>query len=446
LIAAGAWSLVALLATGFVLSSLYRARVETAFDDRLDVYVKGLIAELEFADDGTLRVARDLPEPRFNFPLSGWYWQIESEAPAAGATLVSPSLLDRRLDIPPLGQIGDTVTFYTTGPDQETLRVISRQISFSARQAPLVFLVAGDATEIGAAARSFDGALAMALSLLGIGLVTAALLQVHYGLGPLRDLRAALQRIRAGADTRLTGAYPREIAPLSDEVNALIEANEEVLERARTHVGNLAHALKTPLSVLTNEAAPMGDDRLAEKVREQVAVMREQVDRHLERARVAARGNVIGVATDVGPVVAAIVRTLQKIHGERAITVTVACEEGVRFRGERQDLEEMIGNLLDNAFKWADREIGVRVARAPGRAAGEALAVTIDDDGPGLNEAQRADAVKRGRRLDESKPGSGLGLSIVADIASMYRGAFALERAALGGLSARLVLPALAPA
>ena len=450
-ISAGAWSVIVLVVTGVVLSSLYRGAVERAFDERLDVFVKGLIAELSFSSEGMLEIERALPEPRFSFPLSGWYWQVESFNEGAIRPVVSPSLLDQKLDFSnaPLpdnkeGLAENTPSaFYVTGPDGELLRVVRRRIRFQADEPPLIFTVAGNASDIAIAARSFNGTLVLALSILGVGLIGAGFLQVHYGLRPVRELRAALSRIRAGLERRLTGDYPSEIAPLSDEVNALLDANEEVIERARTHVGNLAHALKTPLSVLANEVGA-SPGAIGTKVNEQVDVMRRHVEHHLERARVAASANVIGATTDVEPVVAAIVRTLKKIHGDRSITVSMVCDEGVRFRGEKQDLEEMVGNLLDNAFKWADGEIAVRVSRdaSGGIDLAHSLTIDIDDDGPGLSQSERGEAVRRGRRLDESKPGSGLGLSIVADIASMYHGAFALERAALGGLRARLVLPA----
>jgi signal transduction histidine kinase len=229
-------------------------------------------------------------------------------------------------------------------------------------------------------------------------------------------------------------------------VNELLVANEEVVERARTHVGNLAHALKTPLSVLHNEARTT-NDAFASKVGEQVAIMRQQVDHHLERARVAARANILGASTDVAPVLTGIVRALEKIYIEKAIAISVVCPSMMKFRGEKQDLEEMVGNLLDNAFKWASGEISVDVSRLPGASDGEAMIeITVDDDGPGLTDVECEAAMKRGRRLDETKPGSGLGLSIVGDIAAMYKGTFRLGRARAGGLHARLTLPALAPA
>ena len=433
-----------LVLTGLLLSSLFQSAVERSFDDRLDVFVKSLIAELNVADDGSLAISRDLPEPRFNFPLSGWYWEIAVAGGSPVSPLGSPSLLDQHLGVStPDDTSGEaTSAAYLTGPDGKTLRVLTRQIRFSAREAPLVFTVAGDAADIDTAAREFNGALFLSLSVLCLGLFAAAFLQVRYGLSPVRALRRAVSEIRAGRQKRLTEDYPTEISPLAEEVNLLLDTNEEVIERARTHVGNLAHALKTPLSVLRNEANGK-DTPLAGLVEEQVHVMREQVDHHLERARVAARANVLGASTDVAPVVKSIVHALERINSEKGVTALVNCPSNARFRGEKQDLEEMVGNLLDNAFKWAKSEIAVQVSIDPGDKDGAVLLITIDDDGPGLTEAECEAAVKRGQRLDESKPGSGLGLSIVADIASMYKGSFVLKDASIGGLCTCLRLPAL---
>ncbi|VAW18162.1 Sensor histidine kinase [hydrothermal vent metagenome] len=445
LLSAGAWSVLVLALTGLLLSSLFRSAVERSFDDRLDVFVKSLIAELNVADDGSLTISRDLPEPRFNFPLSGWYWEIAVAGEGKASPLGSPSLLDQRLDLSAIGGLNADATTadYLTGPDGEILRVLVRQIRFSAREAPLMFTVAGDAGEIDAAARDFNETLFLSLSILGLGLLVSAFLQVRYGLSPVRALRRSVAEIRAGRQKRLTGDYPSEISPLAEEVNLLLDTNEEVIERARTHVGNLAHALKTPLSVLRNEAGGL-DGALAGKVEEQVSIMREQVDRHLERARVAARANVLGASTDVAPVLSSIVHALEKINSDKAIDAKVDCPLSARFRGEKQDLEEMVGNLLDNAFKWARAKIiiEVNIVRSSDDAA--FLSISIEDDGPGLTEDERAAALQRGQRLDESKPGSGLGLSIVADIALMYKGTFELDDGRIGGLRTRLQLPALA--
>jgi len=258
---------------------------------------------------------------------------------------------------------------------------------------------------------------------------------------PLRRLTAGLAAIRAGTAERLEGDFPEEIAPLARETNALIEANREIVERARTHVGNLAHALKTPLSVMVNEANAHGRDAFADKVKEQADIMRDQVARHLERARLAARLTVVGSITEIAPVVTALARTMEKIHRDKGVAVAVEADAQAKFRGERPDLEEMIGNLVDNACKWAASRVAISVARETS-AKGPAVRIVVDDDGRGLSPAEREQVAKRGQRLDETKPGSGLGLSIVVELARLYGGGLTLGQAPSGGLRAELVLPA----
>jgi signal transduction histidine kinase len=291
---------------------------------------------------------------------------------------------------------------------------------------------------------AFNNALVLVLTLLGLGLLAALLIQVHYGLRPLRALEAELAAIRAGERERLTTQYPEEISPVAKELNLLIQSNSEVVERARTQVGNLAHALKTPLSVLANESRH-NQSEFALKVAEQAAIMRDQVSLYLDRARRAARAQTLGSVTMVDEVLDAIARTLTRIHMDRAIEIEVHCPPGLRFRGERQDLEEMIGNLLDNASKWARKRIMV-TASPPTVAPGDGrvwLDIEVADDGPGLPSEQRETALVRGARIDETKPGSGLGLAIVAETAGMYNGRITLGQSSLGGLLARLTLPAL---
>jgi signal transduction histidine kinase len=252
-----------------------------------------------------------------------------------------------------------------------------------------------------------------------------------------------LAAIRRGSAERLEGAFPVEIAPLARETNALIEANREIVVRARTHVGNLAHALKTPITVMLNEASVHAGEPFAFKVREQTEIMRDQVARHLERARLAARVAVIGTVTDVRSVVTALARTMAKIHHDRNIAVDIDAPEGVPFRGEQQDLEEMVGNLVDNAYKWAQSRVAVEVfsQRSDATDHRRMVHILVDDDGPGLSPQQREQVARRGRRLDETKPGSGLGLSIVVELASLYGGALTLGTAPIGGLRAELMLP-----
>ena len=274
---------------------------------------------------------------------------------------------------------------------------------------------------------------------LSIVLVLTTIFQVRFGLAPLKRISDSIADIRSGRAERLEGEFPVEIAPLARETNALIDANREIVERARTHVGNLAHAIKTPLSVIVNEAAAHSADPFATKVLEQADVMRDQVAHHLERARIAARLTVIATITEVAPVIDALCRTMDKIHRDRGIAIEVANDEKARFRGERQDLEEMAGNLVDNACKWAASRVFIEVSAEPG--AGQMLRIIVDDDGRGLSAEERAQVSRRGQRLDESKPGSGLGLSIVVDLAALYGGSLSLGRAPIGGLRAELLLP-----
>ncbi|MEI9900787.1 MAG: ATP-binding protein [Hyphomicrobium sp.] len=282
-----------------------------------------------------------------------------------------------------------------------------------------------------------------ALALAGLGLVAVTLFQVRFGLLPLRQIEHGLARIRSGSASTLEGDLPAEIEPLQSELNALIRSNQAIVDRARTQVGNLAHALKTPLAVITNEAR--GDRTgLGDKVAEQAEVMRQSMTRYLDRARMAARVGVIGRVTPVAPVVEALVRTLQRIHQDKGVAIHVACPADARFSGEKQDLEEMLGNLLDNACKWARRDVSltVEVPASTARARNRRLNITVADDGPGLTEEQRARIGKRGLRLDETKPGSGLGLSIVMELAQSYGGSCELGRAETGGLAVHLSLPA----
>jgi len=245
--------------------------------------------------------------------------------------------------------------------------------------------------------------------------------------------------VRTGDAPRIAGNYPPDLAPLAGELNQLIDANREILERARTQVGNLAHALKTPLSVMMNEA-DSSQGQLPDVVRQQTAVMRDQVQYYLDRARAAALSGALGGVTEIAPSLDALIRTFAKISQGRDIEADHRVPAGLRFRGEKQDLEEMLGNLLDNAFKWARSRVEVGFTMEDGETPHRS-ALTIDDDGPGLPAAARSEVLKRGRRLDETTPGSGLGLSIVVDLAKLYGGEVSLDASPLGGLRARLVLP-----
>jgi signal transduction histidine kinase len=451
-VAATAWTVAILLVTGFVLSSVYRQSVERAFDRRLGIYLKTLIAEVASPEESNEKFGQSLGEPLFELPLSGWYWQVtrlESPNPDIRS---SRSLWDANLPrLEALGipaALGGLREGYAQGPEDQRLRIAERTIDLGDEGRFLV-AVAGAASEIDEELRAFNQAIAIIFVILAVVLLLTTLFQVRFGLAPLKRISESLAAIRSGAAERLEGSFPDEIAPLARETNALIDANREIVERARTHVGNLAHALKTPLSVMVNEAAARKTDPFASKVVEQADIMRDQVARHLERARLAARHATVATITEVAPAVTALARTMEKIHRDRGIAIAVEAPEGRRFRGERQDLEEMVGNLVDNACKWATARVGIEV-QGPAPAAGSELpegngsnrlSIIVDDDGPGLTATEREQVGGRGRRLDESKPGSGLGLSIVVELTRLYGGELRLGTAPIGGLRAELVLP-----
>jgi signal transduction histidine kinase len=441
---ATAWIVVILLVTGLVLSSLYRQAVERAFDHRLDGYLRTLVADLATPEDND-KFPQTLGEPLFNLPLSGWYWQVSRLDVRVPETQSSRSLWDGKL--PSLEgsaaaiMRGGTRVGYVQGPEDQKLRQIERTIDLG-DDGKYFLAVAGDAFEIDDEINSFNNALMITFSILGVVLLLTTMFQVRFGLAPLKRISDSLAAIRSGNAERLEGRFPVEIAPLARETNALIESNREIVERARTHVGNLAHALKTPLSVMLNEASARSDDPLAAKVREQVNVMRDQVARHLERARLAARAAVMGSVTDVVPVIQALARTMEKTHHGRSLAIALDLPAEARFRGERADLEEMAGNLFDNAYKWASTRVAVEVGLEQSAPDKPVVRIVVDDDGPGLTPAERAQVAHRGKRLDESKPGSGLGLSIVVELASLYGGSLSLSSSPIGGLRAELTLPA----
>ncbi|MFZ3349690.1 MAG: ATP-binding protein [Xanthobacteraceae bacterium] len=458
---AAGWTLIILIVTGIALSTLYRHAVERAFDRRLDVYLRTLVADVASPEEGGDKFPQSIGEPLFELPLSGWYWQVTRLDAKAPQVRSSRSLWDSalpHLDSGPSAADAEYRQGYAPGPEGQTLRLVERNIDLG-DEGKYLIEVAGDASEIDDETRSFDRAIGATFAALTLALLLTTALQVRFGLAPLTRISQRLAAIRSGRAERLEGQFPMEIAPLARETNALIDANREIVERARMHVGNLAHALKTPLSVIVNEAAARGDDPLAQKVREQAEIMRDQVSRQLERARLAARLTVVGTLTDVSPVVTALARTMEKLHRDRDIAIAVDVPERAFFRGEQQDLEEMIGNLVDNGCKWAQSRVAIEVIADHGAGAADKgqrgprgdsaedgdkrrVRIIVDDDGPGLSPGEREQAALRGQRLDETKPGSGLGLSIVVELANLYSGVLTLGTAPIGGLRAELALPA----
>jgi len=485
--------------TAFALTSYYRIAVEQTFDQRLKVHLDNLIALSlrQSRDDRTLeeteappvgeeaggeaggavdrapggnaedknvvdkppaqdtgRKAIELGEPLFKRPFSGWYWQIRALDGAQKSIAISDSLLDQRIS--PLPDRANSVSKdglrrgYIEGPEGQMLRAIERVIIAGGDDVSgekgqrLDYIVAISASQLDGQVAQFRNMLLLALGLLGAGLILAGFMQVRYGLAPLFVISRKLNDIRAGKADRLSGSFPAEIEPLQTALNALIRSNKDVVERARTHVGNLAHALKTPLSVISNETDQLQQEegaagKFAMRIGKQTQIMNDQVRHHLDRARMAAQIGIIGNATEIEPVMRSLSRTLQKIYKEKNIEISCDCSDQLLFRGERQDLEEMLGNLLDNAFKWASSRVTLSISQSAQKP--DYLLLGVDDDGPGLSASKRAHAMKRGQRLDENLPGSGLGLSIVADLAHLYGGSLRLESSEQGGLRAELLLP-----
>lgn len=411
------------------------------FDAGLQEDLDGLIAAAEPDGSGGIYLRDRFISTRFSRVYSGLYWQIENTNKKQ--IQISRSLFDHTLRIQDIYPEAGMNTGYADGPDNQHLRVISRLISFpgtdTSPKQTFRIEVAGDLSHVDHQIREFNHTLFKSFAVLWLGLLLAIFIQVQIGLAPLRKVIRSLNRIRRGEAQRLEGAFPAEIAPLAEELNSLIDHSAEVVGRARTHVGNLAHFFKTPLSVLASEAEARPGP-LADTVKKQVTLMRRQVDYYLTRARAAGTVSILGNRTQVAPVLDSLARALNQIHRARNLDIAVDCPETIAFRGERQDFEEMAGNLMDNACKWAKSEVQVSVThRGPAQ-----ITVTIADDGPGLSPEDRTRVLTRGERLDESVPGSGLGLSIVVDIAKLYGGTLELGESETHGLAVHLTLPRIA--
>ncbi len=433
-------SSIALAATGWGLSALYRDAVQRGLDGELSVVVDGVTSGVRAEDKGGLDMPLPLADPRFSRPLSGRFWAIYENGGLQPA-LRSRSLWD---EAPPLSRDlvqaagaapGETLFATAPGPEAAAYRLAVRSVRLENRGQPILIVAGADRGPVDRDADRFAWTVAAALAALAVGLILAVLIQVRVGLAPVRRMQAGLAAIRSGARDRLEEDAPAELAPLARELNALLRHNQEVVERARTHVGNLAHALKTPIAVLVNEGRATGGS-LGDLVERQATTMARQVDHHLKRAAAAARAEALGARTPVRPVIEDIVRMLSRLHGRDGVAVTARVEGEPVFRGEREDFEEMLGNLAENACKYGGGTVEVRASAGP-----DGLLVAVEDDGPGLSDAERVEALKRGRRLDESAPGSGLGLDIARDIAEAYGGRLVLSDSSLGGLKAELLLP-----
>jgi signal transduction histidine kinase len=434
---AAVWIAALLLIGGFALDRVLTRSIVESFDNQLVFVLNSMIAASEIGPDGEVRFNRPPADQRFIEPYSGLYFQISG---IGADTFASRSLWDRRLrvldshgDVQP--HLYDSDEFSTTGHD-EPLRIAERDAILPGSDVKWRFQVAQSRETVDQQIRRLRSTLIWSFTALGAGLLILAALQTVYGLWPLRRVRREVASIRSGAKTRIGHDFPTEIRPLTEEINQLLAHSEEQAEEARRHAGNLAHALKTPLTVVTNAATARAPD-LADTVCREALVMRRQVDHHLARARAIGRRASAQARARVWDSLEAVQRAVDRLY--EGVTVDIAGNHDAQVRVERQDLDEMLGNLVENAAKYGGGRVFVTVEPK-----GEMVDIVIEDDGPGIAEADRGSLFKRGARLDTTgKPGTGLGLAIVRDVAEIYGGSIRLEESEdLGGLLARLTLPA----
>ena len=441
---ASAWIALALIVTGAVLTYQFQESALRRLGSVLSATIDEAVIATTVMPDGSV-LTTPIMDARTLRLLSGKYWAVaEPDGRGGLRTLVrSASLGSEGLAVPrglpaQLAEAaGVNITYNAVGPNDEPLMVAASQKTLPGRAAPIVFLAGLDRSDIDADARQFATLAWVTLGLLGIGLLIAVFLQVRIGLRPLYDLRDEISNVRKGKAARIERTYPAEISPLAEQVNRLLDHNQDVVERQRTHVGNLAHALKTPLSVMLAEAS--GDpSQLADIVRRQSDVMKGQVDHHLRRARAAARSQGLGERTPVPEVLDEMSVMLERVFQSKSVEIDWRAPDSLGFLGERQDLQEILGNLMENACKWCARKVRV----SAGTSGLGQMIVVVEDDGPGLASDRYDEVMKRGARADEDTPGSGLGLAIVDDLTRAYGGRLTLGPSDMGGLKAILTLPA----
>ena len=427
------WIVIALVVTALLMGRFYRLHIEEHYDTHVATHVEELIVAVEPGTDGGLRLSRKPTDPRFHRPDSGWYWEILD---GDTSLLKSASLGDQNLDLTgiTLEEGHDVQTVY--GPGQHKLRAHVAHVSYPYEPDSLTFVATAPAMEIKDDVHDFYTHIITSFLVLGIGLSVAVVVQVMVALKPLKAIQSGIGDIKGGKMGRLPRDFPKDVQPVVDELNFLLDHNEVLLKRARTQLGDLAHSVKNPLTVIRNEARNMSGKQ-GQLILDQSHVMANNIDHYLSRARIYGKQDAIGYRTSVKSVIDDLSFAVEHIHKERGIRIEMQCQEDRWFRGEAQDLEEMAGNLIDNAFKWAKSKVMISCESDHNR-----LALIIEDDGPGIAEAELKTITRRGRKLDEATPGHGQGLGIVKDIAELYGGALKLGRSELGGLKAELDLPA----
>jgi signal transduction histidine kinase len=431
ILTAAAWITILLIGGGAALDRVLTNSVEQNFDTQIEYVLTAMIASAEIGPDGEIRMNRPLGDQRFLEPNSGLYWQITGKD---AMPFPSRSLWDRALS-PPAGHKDQAVHFRNSDefPD-EPLRIAERSIKLPDSDVAWTFMVAQSRNSLDAQIQELRSVLVTSFFLLALGLIMLAALQTFYGLWPLRAVRMAIAQMRSGQESRVTDALPDEVMPMVNELNALLDHNEKQAEESRRHAGNLAHALKTPLTVIMNSATAQAPD-ISETVIREATTMRRQVDHHLARARAVGRRGHSHSRAVVWGSLEAVERAVGRLYAH--VRLDMAGDKAIAARVERQDLDEMLGNLIENAAKYGGGSVFVTVEDA-----GDFVEMIIEDDGQGIPESERERLFDRGARLDTGKPGTGLGLAIVRDVVEIYGGTVALEKSEdLGGLLVRLRLP-----
>ena len=451
LLLATAWSALALVVIALVISALYAKSSERAFTDLLRAQLYNVINSITIGDDNSIAGNPQLGDLRFSQPETGWYWIVEPLGTFAATPLSSSSLGTSNIQVPSILSVPFNNRYERFYPATDAfgnkVLVAETEVVLDADGRAARFRVSGNLSVVDEDISGFTRNLYIALIVFGLGSLVVNGLAILFGLRPLDEARRALEKVRRGEVERLEGKFPREVQSLAVEMNALIDSNRRIVERARMQVGNLAHSLKTPIAVLLNEARLLERSQ-GEVVRSQAEAMQGQVQSYLNRARIAAQRESLLARTETEPVLERLVRVMRRLNSDKEFHLTVT-PPGLALAMEQQDVEETVGNLLENAARHAGT--GVWLSAQPAQAPEGSdpakrnwVEIVVEDDGPGLEPDEIKEAMKRGRRLDESKPGTGLGLSIVGEITRVYQGVFRLSRGERGGLSARLTLPGLA--
>ena len=424
---------MALLATALILTNLYQDHIEVHYDAHAFTHLEELVAEAEIDGLVNLKMHEQPSDPRFYRLNSGWYWEIKNPN---GTLEKSPSLGEETLDLSGLNfeENHDVQTIY--GPGQQALRAHIMHVSYPRLNTSLTFVTTAPVMQITDDVRDFSMHIIISFLMLGIGLSLAVVLQVRLALKPLKAIKTAIGDVQTGKSTRLPQEFPSDVQPLVEELNHLLDHNEVLLKRARNQLGDLAHAVKNPLTVIRNEARSMANEQ-GQIILDQSHAMASSIDHFLSQARIYGKKDVIGYRTSVKAVINDLTYAVKHIYRDRGVEIQFSDQGTCLFRGESQDLEEMAGNLIDNACKWAKSKIVINCKTANNR-----LLLIVEDDGPGIPKEKLGDVIQRGCKLDDSKPGHGQGLGIVNDIADLYGGHLKLCQSSLGGLQAELDLPA----